>query len=101
MVKILLQADEQGYLTPEQIAERLHISERSLRRHLQQQGTNYQQLLETARQRDAQQLLRQTQAEIQLIAQRLGYNNPANFTRAFKQWTGKTPREFRLTTIYD
>lgn len=101
MVKILLQADEQGYLTPEQIAERLHISERSLRRHLQQQGTNYQQLLETARQRDAQQLLRQTQAEIQLIAERLGYNNPANFTRAFKQWTGKTPREFRLTTVYD
>jgi len=101
MVNILLQANEQGYLTPTQVADRLHISERSLRRHLQQQGTNYQQLLETARQRDAQQLLRQTQAEIQLIAQRLGYNNPANFTRAFKQWTGKTPREFRLTTIYD
>jgi AraC-like DNA-binding protein len=97
MVNILLQADEQGYLTPEQIAERLHISERSLRRHLQQQGTNYQQLLESARQRDAQQLLRQTQAEIQLIALRLGYNNPANFTRAFKQWTGQTPSEFRLS----
>ena len=97
MVKVLLQANEQGYLTPEQIADRLHLSERSLRRHLQQQGTNYHQLLEAARQRDAQQLLRQTPAEIQLIAQRLGYNNPANFTRAFKEWTGKTPSEFRLT----
>ncbi|PTQ90740.1 helix-turn-helix transcriptional regulator [Agitococcus lubricus] len=95
IVKNLLQHHTQGYLTPEQIAERLHLSERSLRRHLQHQGTSYQQLVEAARQRDAQQLLRQTQADIQQIAQRLGYNNPANFTRAFKQWTGQTPTEFR------
>jgi AraC-like DNA-binding protein len=52
-----------------------------------------------ARQRDAQQLLRQTQAEVQWIAQYLGYHNPANFTRAFKQWTGQTPSEFRLSKI--
>jgi AraC-like DNA-binding protein len=32
----------------------------------------------------------------QKIAELLGYNNPANFTRAFKEWTGRTPSQFRV-----
>jgi len=62
---------------------------------LQMQGVSYQGLLEEARRRDALVLLEKPNIEIQKIAELLGYNNPANFTRAFKEWTGRTPSQFR------
>jgi AraC-like DNA-binding protein len=86
---------EHGYLHPDKLAERLHVSTRTLRRHLQMQGVSYQALLEEARRRDALVLLEKPNIEIQKIAELLGYNNPANFTRAFKEWTGRTPSQFR------
>jgi len=86
---------EQGYPHPEALAERLHISARTFRRRLQMQGVSYQGLLEEARRRDALVLLEKPNIEIQKIAELLGYNNPANFTRAFKEWTGRTPSQFR------
>ena len=86
---------EQGYPHPEALAERLYISARTFRRRLQMQGVSYQGLLEEARRRDALVLLEKPNIEIQKIAELLGYNNPANFTRAFKEWTGRTPSQFR------
>lgn len=96
MVRSLLKASEGRYATPQQLADKLHLSERSLRRHLQQQDTSYQQLLDEARQRDALLLLEKYHLDIQKIAAMLGFTNPANFTRAFKQWTGQTPSQYRL-----
>lgn len=84
-----------GYPTPEILAERLHISIRTLRRRLQDEGTGYKFLLENARRRDSVHLLNNPDIEIQKVAELLGYVNPTNFTRAFRQWTGKTPREYR------
>ena len=34
---------------------------------------------------------------VEQIAGQLGYRDPANFTRAFKSWTGETPRQYRDT----
>ncbi|MCA9578725.1 MAG: helix-turn-helix transcriptional regulator, partial [Myxococcales bacterium] len=31
------------------------------------------------------------------VAELLGYENPANFTRAFKRWTGRTPTAHRAS----
>jgi AraC-like DNA-binding protein len=31
------------------------------------------------------------------VAELLGYQDPANFTRAFRQWTGQTPSQYRNT----
>ena len=36
---------------------------------------------------------------MQVIAELLGYRDPANFARAFRGWTGKTPTEYRLLKI--
>ena len=33
--------------------------------------------------------------EVQRVAGLLGYQDPANFTRAFRQWTGQTPSQYR------
>lgn len=84
-----------GYPNVEMIAEKLHISPRTLRRHLKSEGANFQTLLNNARKRDAMALLANSSQEIQNIANTLGYTDPANFTRAFKQWSGQTPRAYR------
>ena len=38
---------------------------------------------------------------IETIASLLGYNDPANFTRAFKRWTGFTPIQYRTMHLRD
>jgi AraC-like DNA-binding protein len=94
-VRAMLLAGPNGYPSPVMLAERLHMTPRTFRRRLQEQGFSYQQLLEEARRRDSCQLLRDPEREIRRISDQLGYLNPANFTRAFKSWTGMTPREWR------
>ena len=90
-----LQRQENGYASPEQIANDLHLSLRTFRRRLQQEGSSYQTLLEEIKKRDALQLLEDNRLAIQQISSLLGYGNPANFSRTFRQWTGKTPSEYR------
>lgn len=84
-----------SYPTQEILAEKLHISLRTLRRRLSSHGSGYRLLLENSRRRDALRLLDNPALEIRAVAELLGYINPANFTRAFRQWTGKTPSEYR------
>ena len=54
---------------------------------------------EEARRRDACRLLDEPELEIRRIAELLGYADPANFTRAFKSWTGRAPREWRAEQV--
>ncbi|MGN5643411.1 helix-turn-helix domain-containing protein, partial [Burkholderia multivorans] len=35
----------------------------------------------------------------EIIAERLGYSDAANFSHAFKRWTGKAPRQYRATSV--
>lgn len=86
-----------GYPSLETLSQRLNMTARTLRRKLDQQGTNYKALLEEAKRRDAIRLLDDRDMDIQKVAELLGYQDPANFTRAFRQWTGQTPSQYRLT----
>jgi len=78
-----------------ELAEQMHVSERTLKRRLQDAGTSYQRLLDQARQQQAEAMLSRPDASIAQIAEALGYQDPANFTRAFRQWTGLSPTAFR------
>jgi len=84
-----------GYPTLEQMARHLGMAPRTLRRHLQHEGTSYSALLEAARRREALRLLDQPSLPTHRIAAMLGYEDPANFTRAFRRWTGRTPSQYR------
>ena len=97
--KIVLGSE--GYPSAEDIAAHLNLTPRTLRRKLQLDHTGYKQLLEEARLRDALTMLGTTKLDIQAIAQRLGYNNPANFSRAFRAWRGVSPRSYRLGDAAD
>jgi AraC-like DNA-binding protein len=94
-LRIALLPDWQGYPTPEHLASQLHLTPRTLRRRLHEQGQSYQQLLEEARRRDSCRLLADPALEVRRVGELLGYTDPANFTRAFKSWHGVTPSEWR------
>ncbi len=84
-----------GYPSLEDMARRLGMAPRTLRRHLQNEGTRYSTLVETARRREALRLLDNPRLQAHEVAELLGYVDAANFTRAFRRWTGQTPSQYR------
>lgn len=94
-VKSLLQLSADGYPTVEILAQCLHVSARTLRRHLAAEGFSYSVLLEQARARDAAQLLSLDHLSIQKVAETLGYSDSSNFARDFRQWVGVSPSVYR------
>ncbi|MGH8352916.1 MAG: AraC family transcriptional regulator [Pseudomonas sp.] len=79
----------------EQLALQLHCSPRSLRRHLQELGTHYQELLDELRFERAKALLGQEEWPIYRIAEVLGFSESASFRHAFQRWSGVAPSRFR------
>lgn len=94
-VSQLLAGSLTRFSTPEEVAAELAMSTRSLRRKLEQEGTNFRALVESERQRTALQLLAETKMKLDEIAIHLGYNNTSSFTRAFRRWMGCAPGEYR------
>lgn len=84
-----------GCLDVRTMAECAGLSARTLTRRLAEEGTSYQRLVEQARFGAAVNLLRDDCVRLIDIAYELGYSDPANFTRAFKQWAGMAPSEYR------
>lgn len=88
----LLSAQLQSPPGMSEIAERLHITERTLRRRLARSGVSFRQLLDQVREQRARELLSQPQRQrIIDIAAELGFSDGREFRRAFKRWTGLTP----------
>lgn len=79
----------------EHIATQLNFSIRQLQRHLQQQGTTYQQRMQEVRCMMAEEFLRDPHLSLQEIALLLGYSEQSAFQRAFKQWRNLTPQQWR------
>jgi AraC-like DNA-binding protein len=77
------------------IAKRLDVSDRSLRRQLRQQGISFRGLLDELRMQVALKYLRTTRFANEDIALALGFSDAANFRRAFRRWTNKSPSEIR------
>jgi AraC-like DNA-binding protein len=93
-VQSLLSSGRVGYdLTS--VAQAMHVSPRTLRRRLHGRGATFHTMLSDARRSEASRLLRNSVLTVEQIADQLGYADTANFCRAFKRWTGRTPREFR------
>jgi AraC-like DNA-binding protein len=76
-------------------AELLHMSPRTLFRRLASAGIRYQSLLDEVRREQAEWWLVHSEASIESIALKLGFEDPSNFSRCFRRWTGHTPRRYR------
>ena len=79
----------------EQLADMLGLSTRTFARRLKDAGTSYAKLLQRVQTERAKSYLRHTSVPISEIAERMGYSDPAAFTRAFQGWTGRTPARWR------
>jgi len=90
----LILSRDGGYRSAEELAEALHTSARTLKRRLKEQGTSYSEILDRTRCAKATQLL-SVGWPVAQIAAALGYSDAANFTRAFRRWTGRTPAASR------
>jgi AraC-like DNA-binding protein len=83
------------------IAKLLDVSDRSLRRQLQEQGISFRGLLDELRMQIALKYLRTTRLANEDIALALGFSDAANFRRAFRRWTNKSPSEIRGEELSD
>lgn len=81
------------------VAQASSLSGRSLQRQLAEAGLSYSQLVDKVRFELAVKLLLQPEVKLIDIAAELGYTDAANFTRAFKRWTGHAPRQFRMVQL--
>ena len=79
----------------EALAELLHVSARTLHRQLKEEGASLQQLKDEVRLEKARDLLWRTDRPVKQVAATVGFRNEKSFARAFRQWVGVTPGEFR------
>ena len=77
------------------IANLFDISERTLRHRLRNEGTSMQRLLADTRHELARHLLLNTNLPVSKISANLGFAEPATFSRAFRNWAGTSPRQWR------
>ena len=88
-------------ITKQRVADKLCMSPRSLQMKLAAKSTSFQEILDGTRHSLALGYMDQSAISITEAAYLLGFSDVSNFTRAFKRWTGKSPREFRQSLGLD
>jgi AraC-like DNA-binding protein len=86
-------------LTPPGVARALAVSRRTLSRRLAGEATSFRDILNDVRREFACALLRDRSLSVGDVAFFLQYSEPAAFHRAFRRWTGQSPRDFRAAVI--
>ncbi|HSE32622.1 MAG TPA: AraC family transcriptional regulator [Pyrinomonadaceae bacterium] len=84
-----------GNASLERVAAQMGLSARTLQRKLHELGTSHNDLVDQIRHELAKRYLREREMAICEVAYLLGFSEPSSFHRAFKRWTGVTPKEFR------
>ena len=79
------------------VAQLCGVSKRTLVRRLSELGTSLKAELDQLRMARAKALLREGKQSVAQVGLNLGYSDASVFSRAFKRWTGQTPRAFRET----
>ena len=81
------------------ISEVIDLSSRTLQRRLSELGTSFNQILTEVKRNLAARRLTGGATPIHDIALELGYNDTPHFSRAFRNWTGMTPSQYRARKI--
>ncbi|RCW43455.1 helix-turn-helix transcriptional regulator [Paenibacillus prosopidis] len=81
------------------IAGELGMSDRTLQRRLTEEGTSFKQLLTDARREKALEYLSDPLLDLKEVAFLLGYEDQNSFFRAFRQWEGDTPTNWRADQL--
>lgn len=93
-VRRLLDEDP-GQRSCQRVADELSVSTSTLKRRLAEEGTTFRELRQSCLRESAMMLLITRSMSASQIATELGYGDLANFSHAFKRWTGRSPSEYR------
>lgn len=77
------------------VAARLHMTERTLRRRLGEERTSFRKLLDELRMELALSYLRQTDLSVAELAHTVGFKEEASLRHAVRRWTGQSPQAYR------
>lgn len=91
-------ADNLIFLKAEQVADEMGVGKVTLYRKLQREGTSYQRIKDNIRREKSIELLTQHDLSVDRISEIIGFSEARSFTRAFRTWTGLSPRQYR--TLY-
>jgi AraC-like DNA-binding protein len=95
-VATLLATSEPPLPNLSEVAFGLHVSVRTLNRQLKAENTTFRQLKSQALASRAKLYLRESNLSVEAIGETLGYQDTANFRRAFRRSVGCSPMEYRL-----
>jgi AraC-like DNA-binding protein len=82
-----------------ELSRKLGLSERTLRRKLEDEGTSYRELTQSIQYKAACAMLRDPDLTLQSIAHALGFADSTAFHRAFLRWAKFTPAEYRASLV--
>ncbi len=93
----LLRLQHDGIWVPSiaTVAGMMSLTARTLRRYLAQENESFRRIKTKLRRDEAIRLLTTTQMPIAAISTNIGFGEPGEFTRAFVEWTGHTPSQYR------
>ena len=96
-IERLIKARGQGLDFPgiHHLADELGLSSQTLHRRLQAGGSSYQKIKDNLRRATAVKLLADPDLSIEDISEKVGFAEARSFTRAFRHWTGISPRQYR------
>jgi AraC-like DNA-binding protein len=92
---LLLPVLHRGDVSMDEVAARLAVSRQTLFRKLKAEGVTFERLFDDLRHRLALHYLANPKVSVNETAYLVGFSEPAAFSRAFKRWTGLSPKDFR------
>jgi len=84
-----------GDVAADWVAEKMGVSRWTLARKLKTEGTTFEQVLDDFRRTMALHYLTSKKVSVNETAYLVGFSDPAAFSRAFKRWTGVSPRSMK------
>ena len=94
--RLLMPILHTGNVSMEMIARKLALSRQTLYRKLKAEGVTFEKVLDELRHKMALHYLSGKKVSVNETAYLVGFSEPAAFSRAFKRWTGSSPRMVRL-----
>ncbi|MBP6011650.1 MAG: AraC family transcriptional regulator [Alphaproteobacteria bacterium] len=92
---LLLPMLHKGDVSMQHVAERLGLSRQALYRKLAQENVSYEHLVDDLRRRMALNYVSGRKTSVNETAYLVGFSDPSSFSRAFKRWTGSSPRGWK------
>jgi AraC-like DNA-binding protein len=98
VTRIILSRLDDEDLSLQKVAKEMSVSVRTLQNHLEAEGVVFSDLLRDIREKLAKKYLHENYT-VEQITYLLGFSEPSVFRKAFKKWSGFTPREYRERSL--